>query len=1164
MGYDAFISYSHSADGKLAPAVQDGLQRLARPWYRRRALRVFRDETGLSVNPHLWGSIQQALDASRFFVLLASPNAAASPWVDRELRHWLTTHDADTVLPVLTEGTLSWDSHRADFDPTFSTALPPALFGVFTEEPRHLDLRWAREETDLDLRHSRFRGQVAELAAPLHGRPKDDLESDDIRQHRRALRLAWGAGIALAALTVASVVLSMLAFTSAAQARENERKAITQQRRADAEADLARRRGKEVDAANVQLDQANDDLEATNGQLEKANSQLEDTNNDLSAQTVLTEEQRQQALRNAEEARKNANEAQANADEATQNANEASRQRDAANENLLQARFFEQTARNNEADAKRNAVQAKRNEADAKKNEARALRQEELTEQERVAGLARQLVLGSSAARQAGNIDRALLLALEAQNFATRAGGVEGLDVQQPLEDALAQDPALVGYLQGLDGSVSSVAISTDGELAAAGSAVTIDDNRVGIWRLSDHRLLARLDAPMSAGPIIAFTGPRSLVIGGAGAESLEAYSGSPDGQTWTRAWQWTPTSFGVLGEIASTGHGTLAVAAFAPPQEVRAHVVDGAGQETAVIEASPNSFAQHLAISPNGTRVALDDGPRPGDPPTTIGHIYGLDNTVVATLTSSSEPVPTVTHMQFGTDGAELAVLVAGTPPLHRFDAATGTETTTEPPGSWGATVPSYPIALSPTLDRVVQRYGTGSATDPAGDLLGVGFLSSGSFVGGLDAPLARPAGATLAGAPAFTPDGTQFVVAGGDGSIPVFLSPELAEPRLSAHVSLPRTHFAASGIALSPDGTVAVVLEQPAADQSVAMHVVPLTPTARRVDVLVPPQPTSPPAPAEQVTFGDSSDFFAVGYHDGAVELYGTTGSPLLQLSAPANHESCRWLLPTPLPSCQLAIAGTRDAAIVVEASAGHIHTWNIANGAVTAENDTGAPHDGVVTATVLAGNRLVIGTQVMASVPPVPAGSAETAEPPPPPTFETHTAHVYARTPAGWTRERELPLSLGTFVPMSLSHDGSRLTATGLEGPTLYDLEQGIPLWTTPQSLGLTYDAQGRTLFSIEPNGVTARAPDTGEVLRELPFPATPTYLMPVAITQRSERVIVLARTDQVVVDLGAFDLQLHSPDLLNASCTLAGRNLDPAEWRQYVGTVDERVRTCAAFP
>ena len=73
MAYDAFISYSHAADGRLAPAVQAALQRLARPWYRRRALRLFRDDTGLSVNPHLWGSIEAALDGSEWFLLLSSP-----------------------------------------------------------------------------------------------------------------------------------------------------------------------------------------------------------------------------------------------------------------------------------------------------------------------------------------------------------------------------------------------------------------------------------------------------------------------------------------------------------------------------------------------------------------------------------------------------------------------------------------------------------------------------------------------------------------------------------------------------------------------------------------------------------------------------------------------------------------------------------------------------------------------------------------------------------------------------------------------------------------------------------------------------------------------------------------------------------------------------------
>lgn len=48
-GYDAFISYSHSSDDRLAPAIRDGLQKLAKPWNKRRALNVFLDKLSLEV-----------------------------------------------------------------------------------------------------------------------------------------------------------------------------------------------------------------------------------------------------------------------------------------------------------------------------------------------------------------------------------------------------------------------------------------------------------------------------------------------------------------------------------------------------------------------------------------------------------------------------------------------------------------------------------------------------------------------------------------------------------------------------------------------------------------------------------------------------------------------------------------------------------------------------------------------------------------------------------------------------------------------------------------------------------------------------------------------------------------------------------------------------------
>src|SRR5215217_6968462 len=89
VAYDAFISYSHAADGKLAPALQSALQGFAKPWYQRRALHLFRDQTSLALTPELWPEIERALSASRYFLLLASPDAADSRWVQQEVGWWL-------------------------------------------------------------------------------------------------------------------------------------------------------------------------------------------------------------------------------------------------------------------------------------------------------------------------------------------------------------------------------------------------------------------------------------------------------------------------------------------------------------------------------------------------------------------------------------------------------------------------------------------------------------------------------------------------------------------------------------------------------------------------------------------------------------------------------------------------------------------------------------------------------------------------------------------------------------------------------------------------------------------------------------------------------------------------------------------------------------------
>ncbi len=225
--FDAFISYSHDRDGRIAVALQHALHRFARPWYRLRALHVFRDDANLTANPNLWSSITAGLRTARFLVLLASPDAAASPWVNREVAHWLEHRSADRILIVLTDGELSWDDRRGDFDLERSDALPPALSGAFEGEPRFVDMRFARELEPLSTRNPEFRNAAADLAAAIHERPKEELIGEDVRQYRRTRRIAWGAGLTVLALAIAATVAAILAVRERDRAEEQLRLAVS-------------------------------------------------------------------------------------------------------------------------------------------------------------------------------------------------------------------------------------------------------------------------------------------------------------------------------------------------------------------------------------------------------------------------------------------------------------------------------------------------------------------------------------------------------------------------------------------------------------------------------------------------------------------------------------------------------------------------------------------------------------------------------------------------------------------------------------------------------------------------------------------------------------------------------------------------------------------------
>ena len=223
--FDAFISYSRRVDLYTAQALRRELQRFAKPWFRRSAANVFLDDTNLSVDPHLWIALRQQIDASSFFILFASPEAAQSDWVATELVWWLSAGRCDDpklfqqeqvdrgrvarTMLVLTDGDVQWDDDRGDFDWETTTALPKVVRGAFEGEPAWVDLRWARAlpGDELGRRNETFMKAVAKLGAPIRGIDIVPFIDKDYAEHRRTLRHAWTAVALLAGLLLLVAVL---------------------------------------------------------------------------------------------------------------------------------------------------------------------------------------------------------------------------------------------------------------------------------------------------------------------------------------------------------------------------------------------------------------------------------------------------------------------------------------------------------------------------------------------------------------------------------------------------------------------------------------------------------------------------------------------------------------------------------------------------------------------------------------------------------------------------------------------------------------------------------------------------------------------------------------------------------------------------------------------
>jgi tetratricopeptide (TPR) repeat protein len=214
--YQAFISYSH-ADRKWARWLHRKLEsyrpprQLELPTASARRLRpIFRDRDELPSAASLSKAVESALQRSEWLLVICSPQAAQSQWVNEEIRLFRALGGSDRILCFVVSG----EPGSGAADECFPAALiAPETPGQSPMEPIAAD---ARSQGD------GRRNALLKIAAGMLGVGFDALRQRDV--HRRYRRLvATTAGSAL--IATATIVLAVTAVIARNEAQDRREQA---------------------------------------------------------------------------------------------------------------------------------------------------------------------------------------------------------------------------------------------------------------------------------------------------------------------------------------------------------------------------------------------------------------------------------------------------------------------------------------------------------------------------------------------------------------------------------------------------------------------------------------------------------------------------------------------------------------------------------------------------------------------------------------------------------------------------------------------------------------------------------------------------------------------------------------------------------------------------
>ena len=217
--YAGFISYAHK-DESVAARLHRALETYSIPKAltsaesRAKLSPIFRDTAELTAHHSLSEKIRDAVQSSRFLIVLCSPAAKVSHWVNEEIRLFRTLHGEDSILCVLVEGTPE-------------TSFPPALLED-GREPLAANIGGSRDN---------FRLGTTQLAASMLGVGLDQLIQRDAKRRRNRFRLVTTASMGFAAV-MGGMAWTAIDARDAAETSRSEAEKMTEFMLTDLKQDL--------------------------------------------------------------------------------------------------------------------------------------------------------------------------------------------------------------------------------------------------------------------------------------------------------------------------------------------------------------------------------------------------------------------------------------------------------------------------------------------------------------------------------------------------------------------------------------------------------------------------------------------------------------------------------------------------------------------------------------------------------------------------------------------------------------------------------------------------------------------------------------------------------------------------------------------------------------